>query len=298
MLDPEVAIDRINGVYGAHERSRALHAKGRFYDGTFSASSEATALSRAAHLQGVPVPVTVRWSNAAGHPRVSDTAPDVRGMAVKFRTPSGDTDLLGQTAPRFPVRTPEAFVELTEAGQKPYLLPLFMAKHPTAVPALLANLRARSLGPPHSYAETTYHPIHAYGWLTADGTRSWVRYALRPQATPADRLGETFDGRNRLFEEMEARLARGPVRFDLHVTVAAAADDPHDPMSVWRGAHDFSAGTVEVTAPIADPEVDGGPVVFDPVRVIDGIELSEDPILRYREQAYSVSIARRSRPSS
>jgi catalase len=294
MLDPEVAIDRINGAYGRHERSRALHAKGRFYEGTFTASAEVAGLSRAAHLQGDPVPVTVRWSNAGGNPRVSDKAPDVRGMAVKFRTRSGDTDLLGQTAPRFPVRTPEAFIELTEAGRKPYLLPIFMARHPSSVPALLANLRARTLVPPHSYAEATYFPIHAYGWLSTDGSRTWVRYVLRPLATPADRVGESFDGRDRLFDEMEARLARGPVRFDLRVTVAAEDDDPHDPMSVWTGARELSAGAVEVTAPIADPEADGGLVVFDPVRVVDGIELPQDPILRYRERAYSVSISRRS----
>jgi catalase len=294
MLDPEVAIDRINGAYGRHERSRALHAKGRFYEGTFTASAEVAGLSRAAHLQGDPVPVTVRWSNAGGNPRVSDKAPDVRGMAVKFRTRSGDTDLLGQTAPRFPVRTPEAFIELTEAGRKPYLLPIFMARHPSSVPALLANLRARTLVPPHSYAEATYFPIHAHGWLSTDGSRTWVRYVLRPLATPADRVGESFDGRDRLFDEMEARLARGPVRFDLRVTVAAEDDDPHDPMSVWTGARELSAGTVEVTAPIADPEADGGLVVFDPVRVVDGIELPQDPILRYRERAYSVSISRRS----
>ncbi len=34
-------------------------------------------------------------------------------------------------------------------------------------------------------------------------------------------------------------------------------------------------------------------MVFDPARVVDGIELSEDPILRYRPSAYSESIARR-----
>jgi len=296
MLDPEVAIDRINRVFGQHDRTRALHAKGRFYQGTFTASPEAAALSRAPHLQGQPVPVTVRWSNGGGDPHVSDTAPDVRGMAVKFRTPSGDTDLLGQTAPRFPVRTPEAFVQLTEAARKPYLLPVFMAKHPSSVPALLANLRGRALVPPHSYAEATYYPIHAYGWLAGEGGRSrtWVRYVFRPLATPDDRPAGTFDGSDRLGEEMGARLARGPVRFDVHVTVAADGDDPHDPMSAWKGARELSAGTIEVTAPTPDPEADGGVVVFDPVRVVDGIELSDDPILRYREQAYSVSIGRRS----
>jgi catalase len=295
MLDPEVAIDRINAVFGRHDRTRALHAKGRFYEGTFTASAQAAALCRAPHLQGEPVPVTVRWSNGGGNPR-SDKAPDVRGMAVKFRTPAGDTDLLAQTAPRFPVRTPEAFVELTEAAPKPYLLPLFMARHPSSVPALLANLRARALVPPHSYAEATYYPIHAYGWLTGEGggSRSWVRYVFRPLATAQERLAETFDGPDRLGEEMEARLGRGPVRFDLHAIVAGEGDDPHDPMSVWTRARELSAGTIEITAPIADPEAAGGVVVFDPVRVVDGIDLSDDPILRYRERAYAVSISRRS----
>jgi catalase len=34
--------------------------------------------------------------------------------------------------------------------------------------------------------------------------------------------------------------------------------------------------------------------VFDPSRVTDGIELSDDPILNFRPRAYSVSIERRS----
>ena len=144
------------------------------------------------------------------------------------------------------------------------------------MPALLANLRAKALAPPHSYAEATFYPIHAYGWLGADGTCTWVRYVLRPLATPADRGDRTFEGRDRLVEEIEARLARGPVRYDLRVTVAADGDDPHDPMSVWKGAREFSAGTIEVTEPMPDPEADGGLVVFDPVRVVDGI----DPVRR------------------
>jgi catalase len=44
---------------------------------------------------------------------------------------------------------------------------------------------------------------------------------------------------------------------------------------------------------IEDAEAEG-PIVFDPMRVCDGIEPSEDPILRFRPEAYSVSVARRS----
>ena len=34
-------------------------------------------------------------------------------------------------------------------------------------------------------------------------------------------------------------------------------------------------------------------LVFDPTRVTDGIELSDDPVLRFRPGAYSESVARR-----
>ena len=46
MLDPDKAIDRIYKVYGGPHGSRALHAKGQFYDGTFTASPEAAELCR------------------------------------------------------------------------------------------------------------------------------------------------------------------------------------------------------------------------------------------------------------
>ena len=203
MLEPREAIDRISAVYrGPHPGSRALHAKGSFHTGTFTATAEAAALCRAAPFRGDPVPVLVRWSNASGHPRSRDTSQDVRGMAVSFRpdlaTAAGAIDLLGQTAPRFPVRTPEAFVAFTEAAAKPATLPLFLARHPAAGVALLANARARSTAPPRSYAEATYFPIHAYGWTSPDGDRSWVRYTLAPLGGAADRPEGTYEGRDRL----------------------------------------------------------------------------------------------------
>ena len=64
-------------------------------------------------------------------------------------------------------------------------------------------------------------------------------------------------------------------------------------MSVWRGAARAERGTIEVTAAEARTrEADGGLVVFDPTRVVDGIELSDDPILRYRPSAPTRSRSR------
>ena len=167
---------------------RILHAKGQFYSGTFNASPEATAICRARHLQGDTVPVLVRWSHGSGRPDSNDDAPYVRGMAVSFVLPDGkSTDLLGQTVPRFPVRTPEDFVRLTEVARDRRALVKFLATRPRTALALAANARAKALAPPKSYAEATYFPIHAYQWLTLAGARHLgalpVRARRRRRAT-------------------------------------------------------------------------------------------------------------------
>lgn len=292
MLDAVEAIDRINAVFGRHLRTRALHAKGAFYGGTFTASPEASEICIAGHLQGEPVPILVRWSNGAGNPKAPDKAPDVRGMAVSFKLPDGSsTDLLGQTAPRFPVRTPEDFVAFVEAAQKPVTLPLFLLRHRSALPALAANVKGKALVPPNSYAAATFYPVHAYGWVAPDGLRRWVRYVLEPVGF--EPLAHKFSGSDALQDEMAARLAQRPAVYDLRVTVAGPGDDPHDPMSVWKGSEEFSAGTLSITDEAPGPEADGSIKVFDPTRVVDGIELPDDPILHYRALAYSESAKRR-----
>ncbi|HET6154279.1 MAG TPA: catalase [Marmoricola sp.] len=291
MIQPEQAIDQVNAIFGKHQGFRALHAKGGFYAGTFTATPAAAQLCKAGHLQGDPVPIRVRWSNAGGNPEVPDKAPDIRGMAVSFRLSDGTaTDLLGQTAPRFPARTPEAFLALTRATQKPYLMPAFLARHRDAFPALLATIRSKATVPPYSYAEKTYYPVHAYKWIAADGTENWVRYRL----TPLDTIVRSteFTGPDRLAQEMAARLEAGQVNYALEAQIALPGEDPADPMVVGAGPW-FDAGRLEITGLDPDRETNGEIVVFDPTRIVEGIELSDDPILRYRSGAYSASVSRR-----
>ena len=147
---------------------------------------------------------------------------------------------------------------------------------------------------------STFYPIHAYGWLAADGTRTWVRYIFRPTATKADRLDATFEGRDRLAEEMAARLARGPGDPRGVGPGRRRGARPAQRDVGLEGRRELLAGRIVVTAS-ARPRGrtdDRTPTVFDPTRVVDGIELSDDPILRYRPGAYSESVSRRKTPSS
>jgi catalase len=298
-VTPQQAIDAANDLFGRHPGYRALHAKGTLCKAVFTATPEAARLTSAAHMQGDAIPATVRVSNGGGDPDVPDYKPDVRGLAVKLYLPDDSrTDIVAQTVPRFPVSTPEAFVELMHA-QRPgpamaWRMPLFVARHPGTLLTLPAGLPA--LRPIASYATCTYHATHAFRFLHANGGARYVRYTFVPAAGD-QRLSPRAArrrGRDYLQREIRERLAAGPVRFVLELQIAEPGDPVDDPSSVWpRERQRIRAGTLELNELETGRETGGDVLVFDPTRITDGIELSDDPVLRFRHDAYSESVARR-----
>ena len=97
-------VETVARVLGSQPGCRVTHEDGIVLTGTFTATPRARELTRAAHMQGDPVRVTVRFSNGFPDPNLPDAAEDnPRGMAVKFYLPDGSTtDLLGQACPRSP----------------------------------------------------------------------------------------------------------------------------------------------------------------------------------------------------
>jgi catalase len=298
-ITPEQVVDGVHKRFGRHPGYRALHAKGHFYKATFTPTPEAAKLSRAAHMQA-PVEAVVRLSNGSGQPDNRDYEPDVRGLAVSFKLPDGSaTDILSQTAPNFPINSPKGFVELVQANvaglARVWKFPQFLFKHPDQLPGLPANLAA--LKPARSYVTKRYFAIHAFKWVNADGEECHVRYTWLPEhgektisMSEAKKLGSDY-----LQEEMLQRLGRGPARMLLQLQVAAPGDQTADPRKHWPEDRErVLAGTLEITELEPDVESDGNIVVFDPMRLTDGIEASDDRVLQYRPKAYSVSAERRS----
>src|SRR5829696_2221353 len=174
---PEVqAVDALNALFGQHPGIRANHAKGIVAIGSFSASPEAATLSRAPHLQGATVPVTVRFSNASGAPNIPDNSPNAnpRGLAVKFRLPDGgDTDVVINSLTFFPVRTIEEFRDFLIAAKasgpndpKPTPIERFLAEHPKAAQALASTKT------PASYATEQYNGVDAFIFVGPKGERT------------------------------------------------------------------------------------------------------------------------------
>lgn len=295
-LTAEQAIEAAHEAFGRHPGFRAFHAKGTLLTGTFIATAQVAELTRAAHLQGDAVAATVRVSNGAGNPQLPDFLPDVRGLAVKFELPDGSqTDIVAQVAPQFPVATPEGFVELVAAfAPRPSMawrVPRFFARHRGA--AMILAKAAPALAPPASYANCRYYALHAYRFIDHRGQARYVRYTWVPEADQP-RLGVRAArrrGRDYLQQEIRQRVARGTVRFTLELQLAEPGDVVDDPSVVWPDyRRRVEAGTLEITG-LAEA---GDQLVFDPVRVTDGIELSDDPVLTYRPRAYSLSAAQRS----
>jgi catalase len=298
----ERIVDAANEVYGSHPRTRALHAKGTWCEGSFTASDDAKRLSRAAHYRGNSVPALVRFSNGSGDPDSNDAAREARGMAIKLRPDGGEeTDLLATTARAFSNRTPEDFLEVLrlrkpdpETGQPDMeKLGAFLGEHPEMQASVQSIL---GVGPPASFAALTYYSPHSYKLVDEDGNGTWIRFRWRPEAGEEhlDDEEARARGRDYLREELADRLAAGPVGFDLLFQLAGEDDPIDDATAVWPDDRELvEAGRLEVTAMTDDPEQGGDVVVFDPTRVIDGVELADDVILHARPRAYSVSVERR-----
>jgi catalase len=299
-VDPlaQEAVDAIHDTFGEHP-GRAVHIKGAWARGTFTATPEGTALCRAPFLTGEPVDALVRFSTGGGIPHAHDGERDGRGIAVKLFLPDGSvTDLLGISVPAFSSRTPEdfiAFVRLAkrdpETGQPDFSrIGPFLEAHPETMAAVQVRF---GTPPPASWTELVYNGIHAFRWLAADGTERWVRTRWVPEDGPGEGLGDEEAMAREpgyLSAELRERLAAGPVAYTLVARIAAEGDTTTDPTEAWpEDREEVAVGRLELREAIDDPETPDDIHVFDPLRLCDGIEPSDDPILRFRSKAYDVS---------
>ena len=87
---------------------RRMHAKGAGAFGTFTVTNDITKYSRAKIFSevGKQTQMMARFSTVAGESGSPDTWRDPRGFALKFYTPDGNYDMVGNNTPVFFVRDP------------------------------------------------------------------------------------------------------------------------------------------------------------------------------------------------
>ncbi|TWC06887.1 catalase [Bradyrhizobium macuxiense] len=297
---PEQLVDALNGVFGKHPGARAVHAKGIVLEGTFTPGAQASGVSKAPHLQGTAVPVTVRFSDFAGIPDIPDNheLASPRGFAIKFRLPDGsDSDIVAHSFNGFPSPTADDFHDLLVAlgsrganAAKPTPLDTYLAAHPVAKAFLTAPKP-----PPESYGTLPYFGVNTFKFVNGAGKVTYGRYQFQPVAGAHFLSGAEAAKRaaDYLSTEIRARVAQAPVSFRMLLQVAAAEDKLDDPSIAWPDTRQtVELGTISITKAVQDSDAAQRQLLFLPNALPAGIEV-QDPMIDARSAAYPVSYGRR-----
>ena len=322
---PGDLVDAIIADFPDHKPgTRPIHTIGIGIEGYFEASDVAPNYCRAEHFGGQRVPVSVRFSNGSGSPAQHDGWNDVRGMATRFHLKDEATDLIAMTLGGFFVPTTKEFINFTTAArQRPVkkespwrkILDMLQLKVPLPDPyqgqtasgdagtleyanqhpfAQLSVFQAGSIGAPVSYVRAAYHAVHTFIVIGKDNVRRPVRFAWKPVAgvRNTDPTKPPFD--NYLQAELRERLKQWPARFLLMMTIGETGDALDDSTVPWPARRvRVVMGTLTLTKVADDQEAAAERISFNPWRLVDGIEPSDDPILHARRDAYEESRKRR-----
>jgi catalase len=323
---PSQLVDAIIADFPDHKPgTRPIHTIGIGAKGYFEASDVARNYCRAEHFRRQQVDVSVRFSNGSGSPVQHDGWNDVRGMATRFHLENeAATDLIAMTLNGFFVRTTREFIDFTTAArQRPVkketpwqrIWDMLQLKQPLRDPypgqtasgdagtleyanghpfAQLAVFQAGLIGAPVSYARAAYHAVHTFIVTGEDGVRRPVRFAWKPVAGVCNTDPDAPPRDDYLQRELRERLAQWPARFLLMMTIGESGDALDDPTVPWPAKRvRVVMGTLTLDTVPADQEAAAEHISFNPWRLVDGIEPSNDPILLARRDVYEDSRKRR-----
>lgn len=280
---------------------RSNHTKGIVVVGEFTPAKAAKNISEAIHLQAQSSSAIVRFSNATGFPDIADNDP--RGMAkgVAIRLDLGDEgyhDLVFSSVPMFPVSTPELLLEMLEAIRlsgpdvaSPKPIETFLEAHPSA-----KRFVQYPKPYPKSFASISYHGVNAFRFINAQGDSVYGRYILSSLAGEQHLDVDTGKQQHAdyLVDELPQRLQQGEVVMKLSLQLAESGDVVNDATAIWPEDRPVvELGLLTLNAMHANAEDFERAIMFNPLALPEGIEISEDPILRVRPAAYAISFSHR-----
>jgi catalase len=298
-----------------HERipERIVHARGAAAHGVFKVYESMAQYTRAAFLTdtSLETPVFVRFSTVAGSRGSTDLARDVRGFAVKFYTPEGNFDLVGNNMPIFFIQDaikfpdlihavkPEPHNEIPQAASAHDTFWDFISLMPESTHMILWLMSDRAI--PRSFRMMEGFGVHTFRLVNEQGKASFVKFHWKPllgvhsvawdEAQKISGKDPDFHRRD-LWEAIEA--GQFP-EFELGVQIVAEKDehkfdfDLLDPtkiipeeivpvirigkMTLNRNPDNFFAETEQVA--------------FHVGNIVPGIDFTNDPLLQGRLFSYT-----------
>ncbi|WP_321842354.1 catalase family peroxidase [Paraburkholderia bannensis] len=299
-VDAPHIVNTFESNFGIHAGYRRNHAKGLCVEGEFESNGNGARVSRAAVFARGDTPVIGRFAIPGSNPSAPDASIPVRSLALMYQLKDGEQWRSGMNStPVFVVRTPNQFYQQLVASKPdpktgkpdPAKLNAFFSTNPETLP-FRQWIKAHPAS--SSFANTPFWGINAFIATDAEGNTRAVRWEMVPE-TPFE--AESADQKRNpdfLADDLETRLAQGPLRWHLVLTVAALGDPTSDATQQWPASREqIDAGTLVLRQ--ATPQREGAcrDVNYDPTVLPDGLKPSDDPLLAARSAAYAVSFNRR-----
>ena len=296
-----------------HERipERIVHARGSGAHGVFEATADISDLTKAAVFKkGAKTETFARFSTVAGGAGSVDTPRDVRGFAVKFYTPEGNWDLVGNNIPVFFIQDAIKFPDLVhavkmeadrgypQAGSAHDTFWDFVSFMPETSHMIMWAMSDRGI--PRSLRMIEGFGVHTFRLVNAAGKSSFVKFHWKPvlglQSTCWDEAvkiaGADNDYHRRdLFEAIDS--GNFPA-WDLGIQIfdeAFAAKQPYDVLDATKliPEEDIPVriiGRMTLNRNVDNFFAETEQVAFLPTNVPPGIDFSNDPLLQGRLFSY------------
>ncbi|WP_113133213.1 catalase KatA [Hyphomicrobiales bacterium] len=287
---------------------RAVHAKGWGAYGTLKITGDISKYTKAKVLQpGTETPMLARFSTVAGELGAADAERDVRGFALKFYTPEGNWDLVGNNTPIFFVRDAYKFPDFIHTQKRHPKTNLrsatamwdFWSLSPESLHQVTILMSDR--GCPVSPLHMNGYGSHTFSFWNDAGERYWVKFHFKTQhghkhytnAEAAEVIGRT---RESYQEALYGAIEEGNYpRWTLQVQIMPELDaektpyNPFDVTKVWPHA-DYPPIEVGVLELNRNPEnyfAEVENAAFSPSNIVPGIGFSPDKMLQARLFSYA-----------
>jgi catalase len=308
LLQDQYLIEQMANFNRERIPERQPHAKGSGAFGTFQTTEDVSRYTRAALFQpGVKTEMLARFSTVAGESGSPDTWRDPRGFALKFYTPEGNYDMVGNNTPIFFIRDPMKFQHFIRSQKRRADNGLrdhdmqwdFWTLSPES--AHMVTWLMGDRGIPKTWRHMNGYSSHTYMWVNAGGDKFWVKYHFKTDQgidfltqEDADRLaGENGDyHRQDLFEAI--RDGDFP-SWTLHMQIMPFEEartyrhNPFDLTKVWpHGDYPLvKVGTMTLNRNLTDFHTEMEQAAFEPNNLVPGIGLSPDKMLLARGFSYA-----------
>ncbi|HTO14497.1 MAG TPA: catalase [Edaphocola sp.] len=298
-----------------HERipERIVHARGSGAHGVFELYESQGKYTKAKFLNNTSIktPVFVRFSTVAGFRGSTDVPRDVRGFAVKFYTPEGNYDLVGNNMPIFFIQDATKFPDLVHAVKpEPHNeIPQAASAHDTfwdfvsLMPETMHNvlwlMSDRAI--PRSLRMMEGFGIHTFRFINEKGDAHFVKFHWKPKQgvlglvwDEAQRIAgkDTDFHRRDLWEAIEE--GHYP-EWELGIQIVAEKDEHKFPFDLLDPTKLIPEEMVPVEI-IGKMTLNRNPdnffaeteqVAFHPGHLVPGIDFTNDPLLQGRLFSYT-----------